>query len=536
MKHEPNVCRRQSKGEAAQCGWHLISPDLLEKARARVQLIAWLMAGVMVLGAIVDFIWAGFFMGEEVRQNIDAVWVASTIFVVAMTVGLLFASYSSRLTHVAVLHLALAYEVITCLFVATFVTWILIEMTGQLPYVSWVTPLIIMFPLIVPSPPRATLVVALAAAATRPVGLFLIEAVTSVEIDASMIFISSVSPTFAVAIAYFSSRVVHGMNVDLAKAQKLGHYELESKLGSGGMGEVWLAKHELLVRPAAIKLINPDTLAQKSEQQRVAMARFEREAQATAALRSPHTIHLYDFGVNQSGAFYYVMEYLNGLDLDKLVREHGPLTPARVVHVLLQMCDSLGEAHEQGLIHRDVKPANIYLCRYGRCDDFVKVLDFGLVKSENGKEDDVSLTAEGTVSGTPAFLAPEQVLGDKTDGRTDIYSLGCTAYWALTGNYVFQGKTGMATVMMHVNTPPTPPSTCGVQAIPPELDEIVMACLEKDPANRPQNADALAETLAAYHIGDSWTQKHARDWWESNVTASRSDPSSSSQPLERTLE
>lgn len=283
------------------------------------------------------------------------------------------------------------------------------------------------------------------------------------------------------------------------------------------MGEVWLAKHELLVRPAAIKLINPDTLAQNTEQQRVALARFEREAQATAALRSPHTIQLYDFGTSQSGSFYYVMEYLNGLDLERLVKDHGPLPPARVVHLLLQMCDSLGEAHDQGLIHRDVKPANVYVCRYGRRDDFVKILDFGLVKSENGKEEDVNLTAEGTVSGTPAFLAPEQVLGDNTDGRTDIYSLGCTAYWALTGSFVFQGKSAMATVMMHVNTPPSPPSTCGAQSIPEELDEVVMACLEKDPANRPQDADVLAEMLTACQIGDFWTKKQARAWWDTNA-------------------
>jgi len=172
------------------------------------------------------------------------------------------------------------------------------------------------------------------------------------------------------------------------------------------------------------------------------------------------------------------------------------------------------------LIHRDVKPANVYVCRYGRCDDFVKLLDFGLVKTENGNEDDVSITAEGTVSGTPAFLSPEQVLGDKTDGRTDIYSLGCTAYWALTGSFVFQGKSAMATVMMHVNDTPNPPSASGVQAIPKELDEVVMACLEKDPANRPQDTDALADMLAACQISDSWTKRQAREWWEMNVPPS----------------
>jgi len=160
------------------------------------------------------------------------------------------------------------------------------------------------------------------------------------------------------------------------------------------------------------------------------------------------------------------------------------------------------------------------VCRYGRCDDFVKVLDFGLVKTDRDEEDDIGLTADGTVSGTPAFVAPEQILGDKTDGRTDIYSLGCTAYWALTGTYVFQGNTAMATVMMHVNTIPSPPSACGIQPISAELDDIVMACLEKDPANRPQDADSLAEMLTACDVGGAWTKQAAKEWWETNMPVS----------------
>ncbi len=517
MTDEPKLLRCESRSGTGECGWHLLSPGLLEKARTRVQLIAWIMLGTMALGAVIDFVYVGFFVDDSVVESIDATWIFSTVFVMAITVGLLVASYSARVTHVTVLHLALLYEVVACLFMATFITWIMYEISGQIPYITWITPLIIMFPLIVPSPPRATLVTAIIAATTKPAGLFLIELLTSTDIDAATFFISSVSPAFAVAIAYFSSRVVHGMNVDLAKAQRMGSYELQSRLGSGGMGEVWLAKHKLLARPAAVKLISPETLHLKTEMQRIALARFEREAQTTAAMRSPHTIQLYDFGIAQSGAFYYVMEYLEGLDLDELVKNHGPVAPARLAFLLSQVCDSLGEAHERGLIHRDVKPANIYVCRYGRCDDFVKVLDFGLVKTNGDREDDVSITADGTVSGTPAFVAPEQVLGEKIDGRTDIYSLGCAAYWALTGTYVFQGKSAMATVMMHVNTTPSPPSSCGVQHIPSALDDIVMACLEKDPANRPQTADELAEMLANCDLGGVWNRRAARDWWEANV-------------------
>jgi tRNA A-37 threonylcarbamoyl transferase component Bud32 len=514
MNETDTILQRKSKSGASECGWHLLSPSLLQKARSRVRVIAWLMLGIMSTGALIDI--SFFFV---VEGELDPLLVTSSVFMLAMSAALLLASYSSKLPHVTVLHLALGYEVVACAFMATLMPWFMLESTGQYPYVTWVTPLIIMFPLIVPSPPRVTLVTALLAAATRPLGLALLAAVTSMELDAGMVLMSSMSPAFAVAIAYAGSRVVHGMHVDLAKAQRMGSYQLESRLGTGGMGEVWLAKHQFLARPAAIKLINPATLAQKAELQRVALARFEREAQATAAMRSPHTIQLYDFGIAQSGVFYYVMEYLDGLDLDELVRRYGPLPPSRLVFLLVQVCDSLGEAHERGLIHRDVKPANIYVCRHGRSDDFVKVLDFGLVKSEREEEDNVGLTADGTVGGTPAFVAPEQIVGDKTDGRADIYSLGCTAYWALTGAYVFEGGSTMATIMMHVNTTPSPPSACGVQPIPAGLDEIVLACLEKDPANRPQTTDELAEKLNACEVGSAWSRHRAREWWETSAAA-----------------
>jgi len=513
MNDDITVIQRQSKGGAKECGWHLLSPGLLEKARSRVRLIAWLMAVMMSLGAVVDLLVIFLALGE-----LSPLLVGSSLSVVVVTIALLWVAYSPKFDDVTVLHLALGYEVFACLAFSIIVPWYMYDLSGQLPYVTWVTPLIIMFPLIVPSPPSITLVTALLAASMRPVGLLLIDVFSSIDVDVGMYVMSSMSPAFAVVVAYAGSRVVHGMSVDLAKAQRMGSYQLETRLGSGGMGEVWLAKHQLLDRPAAVKLIKPDNLYQSADLQRVALGRFEREAQATAAMRSPHTIQLYDFGIAQSGAFYYVMEYLNGLDLDEMVQRHGPLTPSRLVYLLLQACDSLGEAHEQGLIHRDVKPANVYVCRHGRKDDFVKVLDFGLVKSErNGDDDDVDLTAEGTVSGTPAFVSPEQVLGERTDGRTDIYSLGCTAYWALTGSYVFQGKTAMATVMMHVNSQPSPPSSCGVQPIPSELDDIIMACLQKEPENRPQSADELTAMLSASGIGNAWTNDKARTWWEANA-------------------
>ena len=232
----------------------------------------------------------------------------------------------------------------------------------------------------------------------------------------------------------------------------MGSYHLEDLLGKGGMGEVWKATHRFLARSAAVKLIMPSALGAKDEAAaQVTLRRFEREAQTTASLRSPHTIELYDFGVSRDGTFYYVMELLDGLDLQTLVAKHGPQPPERVVFLLRQACHSLYEAHKAGLVHRDIKPANIFMCRYGTDLDFVKVLDFGIVKREQmaGKEE-AQLTAVGMISGTPAYLAPEMALAEgPTDGRADLYALGCVGYWLLTGQLVFDKANAMAMVVAH---------------------------------------------------------------------------------------
>src|SRR3954469_1407977 len=222
-----------------------------------------------------------------------------------------------------------------------------------------------------------------------------------------------------ITLATITSRVTYGLRRQVAEANELGQYVLEEKIGGGGMGEVWRARHRLLIRPAAIKLIRP----QMSGDAELLLRRFEREARATAALKSPHTVQLYDFGATDDGRLYYVMELLDGLDLDTLVRQYGPLPPERVVHILRQVCSSLQDAHGNGLVHRDIKPANVVVSRAGTTFDFAKVLDFGLVKlttrgsrgsggSGAAGQSDVKLSAEGSTSGTPAFMAPEVVLGE----------------------------------------------------------------------------------------------------------------------------
>jgi serine/threonine-protein kinase len=340
---------------------------------------------------------------------------------------------------------------------------------------------------------------------------------TSLHLDPGLFFFSLVSPyLLVVCMAYVGARVVYALGTEVRKARELGSYHLEEKLGQGGMGEVWRARHRLLARPAAIKLMRPALRDGGATGASADPARrFEREAQVIASLRSPHTVNLFDFGISEEGAFYYVMELLDGLDSDRLVRRFGPLPTSRAVHLLRQICHSLSEAESRGLVHRDIKPANIFVCRYGEEYDFVKVLDFGIVTASDATPDaGAALTAENAVNGTPAFIAPEQVTGGPVDGRADIYATGCVAYWLLTGQLVFEAPTAIALLMHHTQTPPPPPSSRTELAIPAALDQLVLSCLAKDPAARPQSARALSQLLGAVELADSWSQEQARAWWE----------------------
>jgi tRNA A-37 threonylcarbamoyl transferase component Bud32 len=510
MKH---TLFQQISDPTARHAWVGLTPDLLERTRSRVKVLAWLMSVFMVLAAGFRFATL-LFAGGEVK----APWIWYTVFGIIVSGGLLALAYQPRVGHAKVLYATLGYEIAVCWVLAVITPEFAYAATGHLPLITWVAPFIILFPLIVPSPPHITLLVALAAAATRPLALTLLDLRHGMEVGGIYYGAAVMSPLLAVVVAYYGSRVVHGMNVDLAEAQRMGSYTLETLLGTGGMGEVWLARHQLLARPAAVKLVKAENLAANLHDQQVVLARFEREAQVTAALQSHHTVDLYDFGVARNGTFYYVMELLNGLDLSDLVTRFGPLVPSRAVHFLTQMCHSLGEAHERGLIHRDVKPGNVYVCQYGRSVDFVKILDFGLVKiHEPATASDLQLTEQGTVGGTPAFIAPEQVLGDPVDARTDIYQLGCVAYWMLTGQYVFEADTAMKTMMRHMEEMPEPPSRRAEQDVPEDLDRAVLACLEKDPAKRPQTVDELAEVLGQCEVGEPWSKARGRQWWEKHL-------------------
>jgi serine/threonine-protein kinase len=265
--------------------------------------------------------------------------------------------------------------------------------------------------------------------------------------------------------------------------------------------------------------VRPELLGARTESESQAvLRRFEREAQATAMLNSPHTIQVFDFGVTQDGAFYYVMELLTGRNLESLVREFGPLPASRVIYLLRQVAHSLADAHARGLVHRDIKPANIYICRMGLEYDFAKVLDFGLVKLKHARPGDTLSTIEHTTSGTPAYMAPETILADAdVDRRADVYALGCVAYYLLTGELVFEADTSMKMLMHHLNTTPVPPSQRTELPIPRELDDLVLACLQKDPARRPQNAGELFRMAYNCRACEGWDAEAAEAWWQAHL-------------------
>ena len=304
----------------------------------------------------------------------------------------------------------------------------------------------------------------------------------------------------------------------------LGHYRLLEKLGEGGMGEVWRARHQLLARPCAIKLIRSELLGETKRE--AATERFRLEARTIARLTSPNTVRLYDFGVSETGGFYFVMELLTGMDVASVVERFGPLPPERVVALLRQVCRSLAEAHGEGVLHRDIKPHNLFLCRLGLEFDVLKVLDFGLVKTLD--DSTVQVTAEGVLTGTPAYMPPERVLGGTADERSDLYSLGCVAYWMLTGRTVFSGDP-MAVMIHHARTAPAPPSKIVAHALPAGLEEIVLACLDKAPQNRPASAVELWRRLGDVALPTAWSPERAELWWREHLPEF-ARPSRSSDP------
>jgi eukaryotic-like serine/threonine-protein kinase len=322
--------------------------------------------------------------------------------------------------------------------------------------------------------------------------------------------------------------VIYGLQERMRAAMKLGQYTLTEKVGEGGMGIVYRARHALLRRPTAVKVLGA------KEADAALIGRFEREVQLTSEIAHPNIVSVYDFGRSPDGSFYYAMELLDGIDLQRLVRADGPQPASRVAHILQQAADALAEAHSVGLIHRDIKPANIVLCKNERRPDHVKVVDFGLVK-QIGTEDP-ALSGANVITGTPLYMPPEALLApNEIDGRSDLYSLGAVAYFLLTGEPVFSGVTLLEVCAQTLHEPVVPPSKRATVSIPPKLEALVMTCLAKKKEERPENADAFTQALRACDDVPAWSAAEARAWWKARGPAAETKAIEDRTPFTRTL-
>ena len=488
--------------------------DLLEAASKRLSMAALLYAITYSISYTI-----GRFFSVSVWGGAESPMVGDVTAVVSIGLSLVvfFVARSGRFEAQLLLDMGLVYWAVSALGIDVGTYWYLpigFETTG----ISWVCVWLVLFPLIVPSSPGKTLLAALVTASMGPL-MFLIALVARGGPTPEGLYVLDLFLPYylSAGLAFVGSRIIYQLGCDVSEARQMGSYRLIKLLGRGGIGEVWIAKHRLLARSAAVKLLSPEVLGATSEGgvNRVALRRFEREAQATAALSSPHTVGLYDFGTTDDGSFYYAMELLDGFDLESLVSQFGPIPAERAIGFLIQACDSLAEAHGNGLIHRDIKPSNIDVCRLGIQHDLIKILDFGLVKDHSHEgSDQTQLTREGITTGTPAYMSPETALGQgEVDARSDIYSLGCVAYWLLTGQLVFEDEVAMQVILQHIQTPPIPSSERSELAIPEDLEKLVLKCLEKERDKRPQTALELSRQLAACLVEEPWTQERAQQRW-----------------------
>jgi serine/threonine-protein kinase len=312
----------------------------------------------------------------------------------------------------------------------------------------------------------------------------------------------------AVVLATLTSRVIYGLRMKFFKAAALGRYSVEGRIGGGAVGEVFRAHHALIRRPVAVKVLRPEIAGEKN------LERFEKEVQRTSRLTHPNTVSIYDYGLTTDGLFFYAMEYLDGADLDRVVEMAGPLPASRVLHILQQVCGALEEAHSRGLVHCDLKPANLMLCRQGGRSDVVKVLDFGLARNVAQKDED----EQGVAFGTPLTMAPEVIRGAELGPATDLYALGAVGYFLATGSPPFGGRTVGEVLAQHLTQEPDPPSERD-PAVPRDLEACLLHCLKKDPADRPDSAGALLAAMERRADAGRWTRLDAERWWATHATS-----------------
>jgi eukaryotic-like serine/threonine-protein kinase len=516
----PPVVSTPADSKRSRARTRALPEDLLRAASLRLGVMSLLFAVLWTVGSVAGHLaehaihpdskrWLQFDVG-------DGIAVASVIVSLALFAYTRKGERDPRF----VLDLGLWYMVFTA-FALGLVFHLGGVSTSQTvyPQISWIGAVVLMFAAIVPTTPKKMLIAGLFAASMNPIGMLISRAQGAWDFGPwTGVLLMHYPDYILVGAGVVICHVVTKLGQQVTRAREMGSYQLGELLGRGGMGEVYKATHRMLARPAAIKLIRTEMLgAVDEEAAKLAVTRFRREAEAAANLRSPHTVELYDFGVTEDGILYLVMEFLDGMDLETLVREKGPLSSGRVIHILRQVCDSLAEAHARGLVHRDIKPANIHLGRVGLRHDFVKVLDFGLVKEFSGVSAEHSLaTIPGQMAlGTPAYMAPELALGEPVDGRADIYALDCVAYFLVTGQIVFEAEKTFQMIAKHLQSMPVPPSERTDRPVSPELERLIMKCLGKHPKDRPQSAEDLLQALG-WIPADAWGEKQAMQWWTTN--------------------
>jgi serine/threonine-protein kinase len=495
----------------------VLPDDLLRDASRRLGIMALTGAILWILGTILDHV-AVQAMSHGYRRADQAVGtdVISAVSVL-LSLALFFYTRRSERSPRFILDLGLVYMVLTSVALGMVMHWESVPSHWPItPSISWIGAVVLMFAAIVPSTRNKTLVAALIAVSMNPIGMLIARARGAWDFGAtSNVLLMHYPDYLLVGVAVVISHVLTKLGREIVSAREMGSYRLGELIGSGGMGEVYRATHRMLARPAAIKLIRPEMLReQEGESARLALQRFRREAEAAASLRSPHTVELYDFGVTEDQTMYFVMEMLDGMDLQSMVRRYGPMPQERVIFILRQVCESLEEAHVRGLVHRDIKPANIHLGQLGLQHDFVKVLDFGLVKSTGDTVGEHRLgTDAGLTPGTPAYMSPEMAAGEALDGRTDIYALGCVAYFLLTGCLVFEADTLFQMMAKLLRDDPIPPSQRTTLPIAPALETLIMSCLARKREARPASAAELRTRLAAIEV-PKWDEDRAKEWWD----------------------
>lgn len=518
----------------ARAGREGLTPEVVGTARPRI-----FVAGLIGMGAFAIFfamtasvLHFDDSLSDKKRQALciflaqDAFGFAASL--VAFVVSAWRRVFGNRTAMITLL----AVEVLVCAVISYCMPWAIHLTSGGFPPITWVVPIMILVPLVIPTPPWIAGTTAFASMLTIPLGIGLLERTNRVEAT----FVDALQLTLSGLVAFGMALVASRVLYTARQIADVGKYRMLGPLDEGGMGSVYRAEHGFLARPAVVKLIRRDKLRSRADRD-LMVQRFIREARVTAQLRSPHTVQLFDFGETGEAdpherALFIAMEFLDGINLEHFIYGFAPdgLEARRATHWLLQACDSLGEAHDKLVVHRDVKPKNIMVCRMGRDVDFIKVLDFGLTKTvEEGPEamldgsvsttESAGLTHTGVRMGTPGYMSPEQLRREHVGPASDIYALGCVAYFLMAGRKPFEGSVEEL-ARQHLEAEPPRLAQTARHPIPPGVDAAVLQCLEKNPARRPADVDDLAKQLRAGLDGATWTTDEARSWWNEHVPAS----------------